>query len=183
MLLPVTPVTRSPPGTVGAWVSGGPPPHEALLSVQLLGSALPATMKPNAAVPPTGMVPFQPAFVNVCRLPASVRTESQLLLTEVPAGRSNATVQLVIVAVPLLVITYRPSYPVPQDETLVNAAVGPAASAGSATRTAMPTTTVATLMARKVCTDGRLMAGSFRGDPTTSTYIDSLERPRYIKQP
>src|SRR3954454_25179179 len=114
MLLPVTPVTCSPPGTVGACVSGGPPPHDALLIVQLTGLAvpLPPATKPNDAVPPTGTLPFQPALANEWWLPKSVRTESQLLLTLTPAGRSKATVQLVSGLVPPLVMTYLPSNPV-----------------------------------------------------------------------
>src|ERR1700754_3651004 len=117
MLVWVTRWTLGAPGGPGA-VGAVEPPHDAPLSVQLAGDPPPAPMSPNAAVAPGASVPFQDLLRNSKRCPLRVRSASQKLLTELPLGRSKATVQPFMVVAPPLVIVYLPSQPEPQSEVL-----------------------------------------------------------------
>ena len=66
---------------------------------------LPAAMNPKLAVPPGAIVPFQVLAKLTCP-EVPVRAASHDELIEVPLGRSNATVQPLIVLVVPLVIVY-----------------------------------------------------------------------------
>ncbi|SCE75375.1 hypothetical protein GA0070558_10566 [Micromonospora haikouensis] len=69
-------MTRSPPGVAGP--DGVPPPvQEPPLTVQLVGSPVPATTKPNEVLAPGARVPFQDRLVKVCRWPEEVSSASQ----------------------------------------------------------------------------------------------------------
>jgi hypothetical protein len=103
-------------GVTGGVVAGGvvagggvvgavPPAQGAPLIVQPRGTPSAATVKPKLTVAPGATVPFQDTLLNRCRLPVLVRTELHELVTVVPAGRSNSTVQPVAAASPVLVMT------------------------------------------------------------------------------
>ena len=87
MELAVVPVTRTLPGVPAerpGW-SAAPPAQDEPLTVQLVGSPVPAAMKPKLAVAFGPRVPFQPLLVKVNRWPLRVMSASQKLPTEVPA--------------------------------------------------------------------------------------------------
>ncbi|GAB7051854.1 hypothetical protein JCM9534A_69800 [Catenuloplanes indicus JCM 9534] len=91
-------------------------------------------------------------------MPAAVTSASQAELTDVPAGRSNATVHELNAAVPPFVTVTRPSHPEPQSDVFVNVAVFAAAAAGPAVQTTAAPATTSADVATNTASRVRLMA-------------------------
>ena len=91
---------------VGVAVGVAPPEQDAPLIVQLVGAPLPATTKPNEAVPPAGIEVSQLGFLAVETPPEVVIVASQKLPSFAVEGSPKASCQPFTAAPVPLVIVY-----------------------------------------------------------------------------